>query len=69
MTSTDIMNSVKKMKVEDQIEILENIISLLKRRITKKARHSILELKGLGKEIWQEVNVEKYVEKERKSWI
>jgi len=30
--------------------------------------HSILELEGLGKEIWEGIDVEKYIEEERNSW-
>jgi hypothetical protein len=30
---------------------------------------SILELKGLGREIWQGVDVEKYIQKERASLV
>lgn len=31
-------------------------------------KHSILELEGLGANLWQRVNVEKYIRKERGSW-
>lgn len=30
--------------------------------------HSILELKGLGKELWRSVDVDKYIQRERDSW-
>jgi hypothetical protein len=30
--------------------------------------HSILELQGLGKEIWQGIDVEEYIRRERESW-
>ncbi len=30
--------------------------------------HSILELKGLGKEFWRSIDVEKYLREERESW-
>lgn len=29
---------------------------------------SILELQGLGKEIWQGIDAQEYVDKERRSW-
>lgn len=31
-------------------------------------QRSILELKGLGREIWQNVDVEKHIQEERASW-
>ena len=31
-------------------------------------RYSVLELKGLGKEIWQGIDAQEYVDQERSSW-
>ena len=31
-------------------------------------RHSIVELKGLGKEIWKDIDAREYVDRERNSW-
>jgi hypothetical protein len=36
--------------------------------ILKVWKHSILELKGLGQEIWQEIDTEEYIQQERNSW-
>ncbi len=33
-----------------------------------KTEHSILELRGLGKEIWEGIDPDEYVRKERESW-
>jgi hypothetical protein len=30
--------------------------------------HSVLELKGLGKEFWRSIDVDEYIRKERDSW-
>jgi hypothetical protein len=30
--------------------------------------HSVLELRGLGKEIWQDIDVDEYIRQERASW-
>lgn len=34
----------------------------------KKKRHSVMELKGLGVEIWKDESVDDYLRKERESW-
>ena len=34
----------------------------------KSRKHSILELRGLGKEIWEGIDPDEYVRKERDSW-
>ena len=31
-------------------------------------RHSIVELKGLGKEIWKDIDAQDYIDQERRSW-
>ncbi|MDA0735335.1 MAG: hypothetical protein O2909_12205 [Chloroflexi bacterium] len=33
-----------------------------------KQLHSILELRGLGKEIWEGIDAQEYVDQERNSW-
>ena len=35
---------------------------------TDQPEHSILELEGLGKEIWQGIDAQQYVDRERESW-
>lgn len=39
-----------------------------KKSLKKKARHSVMELEGLGAEIWKGVDAQEYVRKERASW-
>ncbi len=34
----------------------------------KHRKHRILELKGLGAEIWKDENIDVYLKKERESW-
>jgi hypothetical protein len=43
---------------------LADLIPLLAAR----GKHSILELKGLGKEYWRSIDVEEYIRQERDSW-
>jgi hypothetical protein len=66
MTRIDVINAIKKMKAAEQIELLESLLSLLKSTIVEK--HSLRELKGLGKSMWRKVDVEEYLRKERDNW-
>jgi hypothetical protein len=34
----------------------------------QKTRRSILELRGLGQQVWQEISVKDYINAERDSW-
>lgn len=66
MTRVEVINAIKKMKAAEQIELLESLLSLLKSTIVEK--HSLRELKGLGKSMWRKVDVEEYLRKERDNW-
>ena len=41
---------------------------LARQSLAPKSRRSILELRGLGKEIWEGKDAQSYVEQERASW-
>jgi hypothetical protein len=51
-------------EIESRIEGLKQVVG----SGSGKKRHSILELKGLGKEIWQSIDVDEYLREERRSW-
>lgn len=53
---------------DEQLRLLEELASLVRRRVTPKPKRSIMELEGLGKEIWQGVDAKEYVDQERTSW-
>ncbi|WP_456473927.1 hypothetical protein [Candidatus Pyrohabitans sp.] len=59
------LREIRKMKVEEQIKLMEELILMLKKGVK---RRSVRELKGLGREVWRGVNVEEYIEGERSSW-
>ena len=48
------------------LEITETESEFIIKKNVKKRQLS--ELKGLGKELWQKVDVEKYLDEERNSW-
>ncbi len=66
------------MKLEIPIERLLEIIDrlgkeerlLIKKRLEQleKKQHRIIELEGLGSEIWKEIDIEGYIHKERDGW-
>jgi hypothetical protein len=55
------------MNPEDQLQLLEDIAAMVKNNLGKK-KHSILELRGLGKKIWKGIDAQEYVDRERNSW-
>jgi hypothetical protein len=51
----------------EQLRLISELISRLSSELAE-PRRSLLELEGLGEEIWQGVDVEEYLRKERSSW-
>jgi len=64
----EVASRVERLSPADQLRLLEKLAVLVRRRITAQPRRSILELQGLGKEIWQGIDVQEYIDRERASW-
>ena len=63
-----LLNEVEKLNQSEQLQLLEKIAALIRRRTTAKTRRSILELQGVGKSIWKDIDAQQYINKERESW-
>lgn len=64
----EVLERVQRLSSADQLRLLEDLTALVRRQVVNPARCSILELQGLGKEIWQSIDAQEYVERERASW-
>ncbi len=61
----------RKLQVRAKIErrsVAQEVIQILDQALTEPPRLSIMNLQGLGKEIWREVDPDKYIEAERRTW-
>ena len=64
----EVLDQVRRLSLEDQARLLEELAMLVRARIQALSKHSVHELRGLGKELWQGIDVEKYIEEEHNSW-
>ena len=65
----EVLNQVQHLTFDEQLRLVEDLVANIRRKCTvRPKKHSIMELKGLGKEIWEGVDVEKYIDEERNSW-
>ncbi len=64
----EVLSRVQRLTPADQLRLLEELAALVRRQVTTRARRSILELQGLGKEIWQGIDAQEYIDRERASW-
>jgi hypothetical protein len=52
----------------DQSRLIAELVVRLSGELDRQPRRSLLELQGLGKGVWQGVNVDEYLRRERSSW-
>ena len=48
--------------------VAQEVIQILSEAVDEVEPHSILELRGLGKEVWRGVDPDRHVARERRSW-
>jgi len=52
----------------DVLQVYEKDDVIVMKKTENKTRLSLKDLKGLGKEIWKDIEVEDYIKEERESW-
>ena len=67
-TYHEVLDRVKHLSPDQQLRLLEELAALLRRQMPTKPWRSILELQGLGKQLWQEIDAQAYVNQERDTW-
>jgi len=65
---SDYVRGIKFLNIDEQLTLLEIISARLKKSIGQKKKSSIMALEGLGANIWQDIEAQDYVQKERESW-
>jgi hypothetical protein len=65
----DYVHGIQQLKPEELVSLLEIISANLKKTLKEKnIKHSIMELEGLGAEIWEGIDAQEYVRQERATW-
>lgn len=67
-TYQEVLKQARSLTPEEQLQLIDDLISVVRHRVMPKPKRSILELKGLGKEIWNGIDAQEYVNQERDSW-
>ena len=66
---SDYVRGIRFLNIDEQLTLLEIISTGLKKSIGKRRKkNSIMELEGLGANIWEGIDAQDYVRKERESW-
>jgi hypothetical protein len=62
------LKQIQELTTQDQLRLLEALAALVRRQMNPGPQHDIMELQGLGKEIWEDIDAQAYVDQERASW-
>jgi len=62
------IDKVQALDRAERMELLKYLTSLVSETEPPKPKRSLLELEGLGKEIWEGIDAQEYVNQERSSW-
>ena len=63
-----ILREVESLSETDQLRLVAQVSARLHGHAESESPASILELQGLGKEIWRGIDAQDYVNHERSSW-
>lgn len=64
----NVLRNVESLSRAEQLRLLSELAEYLRKHGAPEARTSILELQGLGKEIWRGIDAQEYVDRERAAW-
>ena len=65
---SELLERVQHLKPEEQLRLVADLAIRARRRLARRRRRSIMELQGLGKQVWRGVEAQAYVDRERASW-
>lgn len=63
-----ILRTVASLSREEQLQLMSDLAAGLRAQGRSESATSILELQGLGKDIWRAIDAQEYVDRERASW-
>lgn len=64
----DVIDHVEHLSPDEQIQLLEDLNTIIRRRVAQQSKHNVMEFRGMAKEYWKGVDVEKFINEERNSW-
>ena len=63
-----VIKSARQLEAEEQLQLISELTQSLRQTLKKPSRHKLMDLAGVGAQLWRNVDVDKYLNKERDSW-
>ncbi|MDJ1172789.1 hypothetical protein [Roseofilum capinflatum] len=67
-TYQEICRQVQTLTPDEQLRLLEELAGMVRQRMLIQPKRNIMDLEGLGKDIWHGLDAQEYVNQERDSW-
>ena len=61
----DILSKIEKLHKEEQLTLLEKLVSLIKKKEMQNEPTKLSKITGIGSKVWQSINIDEYIEQER----
>ncbi|MCP4428394.1 MAG: hypothetical protein GY803_28230 [Chloroflexi bacterium] len=58
----------QRLNLPEQLRLLETLTRMVRYQVDKSQTYSIMDLEGLGADIWQDIDAQTYINQERVSW-
>jgi hypothetical protein len=66
-TYKEVRSKIENLTLDEQMRLMKELASIVSYRNATSQR-SIMDLEGLGKDIWQGIDAQEYIDQERQSW-
>ena len=67
-TYDQVLSLTQQLSHTQRLDLFRELVELIHEDIALPQTRSIMELEGLGKEVWAEIDAQAYVEQERDLW-
>ena len=64
----EVLSQVRLLTLHEQAQLLEELATFVNHRVKVWPRRSVMEFQGIGKDAWEGVDVDKFIDEERNSW-
>ena len=64
----NVTHSIQHLSPEEQIRLLDDVRAAIQSSVQEEPQHDIMEFMGFAEDVWKGVDVEKYLEEERRAW-
>jgi len=64
----ELLDRAQQLTPDEQLRLLEDLAEIIRQRVAQQSKHNVMEFRGMAKEFWHGVDVEKFINEERDSW-